>query len=120
MILAQRPRRVKRELPAPATILGVHWPQVSGGGAALGVDAAMGSIAVPLYNAAQQGLDVRIIAPVAYVTRTAVLVRKDLWDSGEVRTVADLRGRRIYSVAPGSGANYSRLKWQENAGLRSE
>src|SRR3954447_13418096 len=84
------------------------------------LDVAVGSIAVPLFNAAQQGLDVRIIAPVAYVELWKVLLRTDLWESGAVRTLADLRGRRIYSVAPGSGANYSRLKWQESAGLRPD
>jgi NitT/TauT family transport system substrate-binding protein len=84
------------------------------------LDAAMGSIAVPLFNAVQQGMDVRIIAPVAYARPVPVFVRKDLYDSGAVRTVADLRGRRVFSVAPGSGANYARIKWQENAGLRSE
>ncbi len=84
------------------------------------LDAAMGSIAVPLYNAVNQGMDVRIIAPVAYARPVPVFVRKDLYDSGAVRTVADLRGRRVFSVAPGSGANYARIKWQENAGLRNE
>src|SRR4051794_32332047 len=84
------------------------------------LDAAMGSIAVPLYNAVNQGMDVRIIAPVAYARPVPVFVRKELYDSGAVRTVADLRGRRVFSVAPGSGANYARIKWQENAGLRTE
>jgi ABC-type nitrate/sulfonate/bicarbonate transport system substrate-binding protein len=84
------------------------------------LDVAMGSIAVPLFNAVNQGMDVRIIAPVAYSYRTAVLVRKDLYDSGAVRSVADLKGKRIFSVAPGSGANYARIQWQNNAGLRTE
>ncbi|HLI29094.1 MAG TPA: ABC transporter substrate-binding protein [Chloroflexota bacterium] len=84
------------------------------------LDVAMGAIAVPLFNAVYQGLDVRIIAPVAYVARNAVLVRKDLWDSGVVRSVADFRGRRVYSVAPGSGAVYIRTQVLENAGLRPE
>src|SRR5262245_57709191 len=64
------------------------------------LDTAMGSIAVPLFNAVNQGMDVRIIAPVAYSYRTAVLVRKDLYDSAAVRSVADLKGKRIFSVAP--------------------
>src|SRR5262245_14940029 len=64
------------------------------------LDVAMGSIAVPLFNAVNQGMDVRIIAPIAYSYRTAVLVRKDLYDSGAVRSVADLKGKRIFSVAP--------------------
>ncbi|HEY7061843.1 MAG TPA: ABC transporter substrate-binding protein [Chloroflexota bacterium] len=84
------------------------------------LDAAMGSIAVPLYNAVQQGMDVRIIAPVAYARPIPVFVRKELVESGAVKTTADLRGRRVYTNAPGSGANYARIKWQENAGLRTE
>ncbi len=75
---------------------------------------------MPLFNAANQGMDVRIIAPVAYARPVPVFVRKELYESGAVRTVADLRGRRVFSVAPGSGANYARIKWQENAGLRNE
>ena len=84
------------------------------------LDLTVGLVAVPFFNAIQRGLDVRIIAPVAYVPLWTVLVRKDLWDSGTVRALGDLHGRRIYSVAPGSGANYARLKWQEAAGVRSE
>jgi NitT/TauT family transport system substrate-binding protein len=84
------------------------------------LDTAMGSIAVPLYNAVQQGMDVRIIAPVAYARPVPVFVRKDLVESGAVKTPADLRGRRVFTVAPGSGANYARIKWQENFGLRTE
>ena len=87
------------------------------------LDASFGAIAVALYNAVNQGLNVRVIAPASYERSdraTAVLVRKELWDSGAVRSVADLRGRRVYTVAPGSGAAYVRIKALEKAGLRDQ
>jgi NitT/TauT family transport system substrate-binding protein len=87
------------------------------------LDASFGAIAVPLYNAVNQGLDVRVIAPVSYDRpghRAPVLVRKALWDSGAVRSVADLRGRRVYTVAPGSGASYQRYLILDKARLKPD
>jgi NitT/TauT family transport system substrate-binding protein len=84
------------------------------------LDASFGAVAVALYNAVNQGLSPRVVAPSSYERTdraTALVVRKELWDSGAVRRTEDLRGRRIYTVAPGTGAAYVRIKALEKAGL---
>ena len=67
------------------------------------LDASFGAVAVALYNAINQGLNVRAAAPIAY-DNPELLARKALWDSGAVRSIPDLRGRQFYSVAPASGS----------------
>ncbi len=62
-----------------------------------------------LYNAVARGVDLRIVAdkgqtPPGYGYQP-LLVRKDLWDSGKVRTLADLKGRKI--AAGGVGISTS-------------
>jgi len=87
------------------------------------LDASFGAIAVALYNAINQGLDVRVVAPSSYDRGdhgTPLFVRKELWDSGAVRAIADLRGRRVYTVAPGSGAAYIRVRALEKGGLQPD
>jgi NitT/TauT family transport system substrate-binding protein len=83
------------------------------------LDASFGAVAVALYNAINQGLNVRVAAPIAY-DNPELLVRKALWDSGAVRNIPDLRGRVFYSVAPGSGVAYFHLKTLQVNGLRDD
>jgi NitT/TauT family transport system substrate-binding protein len=83
------------------------------------LDASFGAVAVALYNAINQGLNVRVAAPIAY-DNPELLVRKALWDSGAVRSIPDLRGRVFYSVAPGSGVAYFHLKTLALNGLRDD
>ncbi|HLH21601.1 MAG TPA: ABC transporter substrate-binding protein [Chloroflexota bacterium] len=83
------------------------------------LDASFGAVAVALYNAINQGLNVRVAAPIAY-DNPELLVRKALWDSGAVRTIPDLRGRQVYTVAPGSGVAYLRIKTLQLAGLSDD
>ncbi len=56
------------------------------------------------WQAIDQGHDLRIIAPL-HAERppatTPLVVRSDLFDSGEIDTVADLRGRPVASPSPG-------------------
>jgi len=83
------------------------------------LDASFGAVAVALYNAINQGLNVRVAAPIAY-DNPELLVRKALWDSGAVRSIPDLRGRQFYSVAPGSGVAYFHLKTLQLNGMRDD
>lgn len=56
------------------------------------------------WQAVRQGHDVRIIAPLHAEhppATTPLIVRASLFDSGEVDTVADLRGRPVASPSPG-------------------
>ena len=68
-----------------------------------------GGVGPALMNAVSRGLDVRIVAPL-HTERppvaTPLVVRKQLWDSGEVRSVADLRGRRVSLNSKASATEY--------------
>ena len=63
------------------------------------LDVSMGAVSTAFYNAQAQGLDLRITAalgiqgePQAY---TQILVRKELWDSGAVKSGKDLKSRKV-------------------------
>lgn len=80
------------------------------------------AIVTSLWNGWNEGLDIRIIAPGALEpvenSPTKFLVRADLVENGDVKTVADLKGR-IVGVAggPGSGGEYLASKALERGGL---
>lgn len=63
------------------------------------LDVASGQNAPSLFNALAQGMDIKVVAAQGSVgtdhNGIPVLVRKDLFDSGEVDTVAELRGRKV-------------------------
>jgi NitT/TauT family transport system substrate-binding protein len=86
------------------------------------VDVGGISIVASLWTAWNRGLDIRIIAPGALDpmenSPTMLLVRKDLSDSGEVKTIADLKGKRVAAAGgPGSGGEYFVSKALEQADL---
>jgi NitT/TauT family transport system substrate-binding protein len=63
------------------------------------LDVSMGAISTAFFNAQDQGLDLRVTAalgiqgePQAY---TQILVRKDLWDGGAVKSGRDLKSRKV-------------------------
>src|SRR5215212_10125518 len=74
------------------------------------VDGAAGGFGPAQMNAVNQGvLDVRLIAPMHSEkppVGTPLVVRKSLWDDGSVRTVADLKGRRMAINSKGSAVEY--------------
>jgi len=61
--------------------------------------AAIGAASPGTYNAIRRGIDLKIVADAGSTQPgagfTALVVRKDLADSGAIRDYADLRGRRI-------------------------
>jgi NitT/TauT family transport system substrate-binding protein len=61
-----------------------------------------------VYNAVARGVDLRLVADKGTVAPgfgyEALIVRRDLWDSGAVRTPADLRGRTMAVLVPGGDA----------------
>jgi NitT/TauT family transport system substrate-binding protein len=75
------------------------------------IDVATGGIAAGLFNAIAQGIPVRIVLDVWSAIpgneSGGLLVRKDLIDSGQVRTLADLRGRRIGITSRGHATEFS-------------
>lgn len=80
------------------------------------------AIVTSLWNGWNQGLDIRVFAPGGLEpfenSPTKLMVRADLFESGAVTSIADLRGRTV-SVAggPGSGGEYLAAKALERAGL---
>ena len=68
-----------------------------------------GGVGPALMNAINRGLDIRLVAPL-HTERpplsTPLVVRKELWDSGEVRSVADLRGRTVSLNSRASATAY--------------
>lgn len=84
----------------------VEFVKVQGSAAALplvlngDVGVYAGPMKIGMVNAISQGEHVRIVADKGRVTRGpctayALMVRKDLYDSGAVRNVSDLRGRKV-------------------------
>lgn len=63
-----------------------------------------------LYNAGTRGLGFKIVASMgvhpAPTTTIPLMIRKDLWDSGEVRSGKDLKGRPVSTNAPGASIEY--------------
>jgi NitT/TauT family transport system substrate-binding protein len=73
------------------------------------IDVGAGAVSAGLYNAAARGIDVKIVADKASTPRgydyMPILVRKDLVSSGQVKSLADLKGLKIAAAGPGSSAN---------------
>jgi len=67
-----------------------------------------GAPSVALYNALSRGVDIRIVADSSHIRpdpseiNLSLMVRKSLWDSGAVRSMADLRGR-VVAIGPTPG-----------------
>ena len=78
------------------------------------------SIVASLWSAWNRGLDIRVIAPGALDPTkdgpTKLIVRKDLIESGAVKNVADLKGRRI--AAAGGPGQRRRIFRQQGARTR--
>ena len=74
------------------------------------MDVALGAINAGFFNAAVQGLDLRAVATLGIqplpVTATPLVARKDLWDSGAIRSGADLKGRIVATNTPGASPEY--------------
>jgi NitT/TauT family transport system substrate-binding protein len=85
------------------------------------LDVALGATTVGLFNAFDRGADVKIIAPAGIMTLEdsplPLIVRKDLYDSGEVRGPADLRGRKVAMNTRGASPEYILSKVMESVGL---
>ncbi len=86
------------------------------------MDVAMGAINAGFFNAANQGLDLRAVASLGIqplpVTATPLIARKDLWDSGAIKTGADLKGRTVAVNTPGASPEYFLSLILEKYGMR--
>lgn len=85
---------------------------------------SVGAIAVvaSAWNAFSKGMDIRIVASAGLKQEkndpTMLVVRKDLWDSGKVKSAKDLKGMRVAMAGgPGGGGEYLVSKALESGGL---
>ncbi len=102
------PFRSTTEMIAP---LGTGSLDVGGGGATAG-----------LYNAVGRGLKLRLVADKASATSPeysplVLLVRKALIETGEVRTLADLKGRKFGNISPGGSGESLTNEFMKQVGL---
>lgn len=86
------------------------------------LDVAGGAPSAGLYNAVARGIGIKIVGdrgtdPPGYGF-TALLVRKDLVESGRYKTYADLKGMRVAEPAKGASTFCEVLKAGERGGLR--
>jgi len=73
------------------------------------IDVGAGASSAGLYNAVSRGIIVKIVAdkgstPPGY-DYMPLIVRKDLVDSGRVKSFADLKGLKLAAAGPGSATN---------------
>ena len=86
------------------------------------LEVAVGSPSAGLYNAVAGGMDFRIVADKGQIRPKhsftgGIVVRKDLLDSGKVKSVKDLKGMRIANGAKGIVLDYLLAKVLEHGGL---
>jgi len=84
------------------------------------LDGSMGAATAGFFNAAHQGFDVRIAAVLGiqgHLMATQPLARKDLWDSGKIKTAKDLKGLKVAINAPGDITEYFLTKMLAKYGM---
>jgi NitT/TauT family transport system substrate-binding protein len=85
------------------------------------IDVAIGAPSAGLFNAIASGQDFKIVADKGQIrpgySFTPVIVRKDLVDSGKVKTIKDLKGMKIANGAKGIQLDFYLAKMLEHAGL---
>ncbi len=74
-----------------------------------------------LFSAIARGVGVRIVSPVNTYPRTGTplpfLVRKAVYEAGEIRSARDLKGKRVAFNIPGGLAEYQWVKLLEKHGM---
>lgn len=76
------------------------------------------------FNAIVRGVNVKLLADKGQIgpghSWVGVVVRKDLWDSGQVRTIKSLKGRKIGStgIVSSTGAEFAKLLAQNGLSVK--
>ncbi|HLY66870.1 MAG TPA: ABC transporter substrate-binding protein [Chloroflexota bacterium] len=88
------------------------------------IDTGSGAIGAGLWNAVARGVVIRVVADGGHSDATPpgfpqqeLLVRKSLYDSGKVKSVADLRGLTLGMSVRGTSVEYAIVKMLEKGGL---
>jgi NitT/TauT family transport system substrate-binding protein len=89
------------------------------------LDAGGIGIAAATFNAFNKGFDLRIVASASLQPQkegpTVIVVRKELKDSGKVKSIADLKGMKVgIAGGPGSTGAYFVAKGLKDAGLTTK
>jgi NitT/TauT family transport system substrate-binding protein len=88
------------------------------------LDVGLSSPGAALFNAIASGVDLRLVADGARYRpgygSGAVVVRSDLYESGEISEVADLEGRPFGVTAPGVSTYMMAVRLLEDAGLSED
>ncbi len=86
------------------------------------LDVGGGGTSAGLYNAVARGIDIKIVADKNHSPPgqgiQPLLVRKDHVESGRYKTLADLRGMKISTAAPGSAASTTLDRALKMGGLK--
>lgn len=73
------------------------------------LDVGAGSPGAGLFNALARGIQLKFVAPVSIFkppVSTPLIGSKALQDSGELRSISDLRGRRVSIISRGAASEY--------------
>ncbi len=95
-------------------------PQLATGG----LDVVFGGASASLFNAMDGGIRFAMVADGGHVNPDAdgypylIIVRKDMHDAGEFKTLADLKGKRIGAGVQGTSLAYLIFRALETAGLK--
>ena len=85
------------------------------------LDVAAGSVSAGFFNAIEQGVNVKIVAGREYTTvareTAAFMVRKSLYESGELDTVAEIEGRQIAMTCTACVNDFALTQILKTAGL---
>ncbi len=76
-------------------------------------------ISVLTLNAFERGVPIHIVAGMSQALPW-LCIRKDLWDSGEIREIKDLKGRRVHSPSKGGGSYFGLAYVLKQEGLDIE
>jgi NitT/TauT family transport system substrate-binding protein len=86
------------------------------------LDVGGGTVAAGLYNAAERGINIRIVADRASISDSyeysTLLIRKDLVDSGRYKDLRDLKGMTLAAAAQGAGSESSLNEALKKGGLK--
>ena len=86
------------------------------------LDVGGGGTSAGLYNAVARGIDIKIVADKNHTPPgqgiQPLLIRKDHVESGRYKTIADLKGMKISTAAPGSAASTTLDRALKMGGLK--
>lgn len=88
------------------------------------LDIGGGAVSAGLFNALARGVDLRIVADKGSIkagqSYEALIIRRDLVDSGRFKTLADLKGLRLGLAARGISPHIDLVLFAQKAGLKAD